>query len=94
MNKEITIIVNKLSSEVDNFNYAIFEDKHEQLIKEVVEVSEKFAIDFNKWIKNNFSLHQKGEKYYLRISSILWKDNTPTVLYSEKELLEIYKQRE
>jgi len=32
MRKEITVIVNRLSSEVDNFNYAIFEDKHDQLI--------------------------------------------------------------
>lgn len=55
--------------------------------------ADEFSIGFAEWIKNNFTLHQKGEKYYLRMNSILWKDNTPTILYSEKELLEMYKKQ-
>ena len=85
MNKEITVIVNKLSNEVDNFNYAIFEDKHDQLIKEVIEVSEKFAIKFAVWITFNCAIGGSKDGWYI-YKNQEWK--------TSDELLEIYKKEQ
>jgi len=63
-----------------------------ETLNELSEIAENFAIGFAEWIKINFALHQKREKYCALISSVLWKANEPTILYSEKELLEIYKK--
>lgn len=87
MNKEITVIVNKLSSEVDNFNYAIFEDKHEQLIKEVVEVSEEFAILFADWILNNmFEMRTDNHQDW-------WGKLNEEKDYTSKDLLNLFKNK-
>ena len=88
MNKEITVIVNKLSSEVDNFNYAIFENKHEQLINEVIGVSEKFAIDFADWILNNrFEMRTDNHQDW-------WGKLNEEKDYSSKELFNLFKNKE
>jgi len=81
MKKEITILVNKLSSEVDNFNYAVFEDKHEQLINEVIQISEKFAIDFAEWMFINYPNQYKVYRY-----------KEERGFYTTEKLLEMYKK--
>ena len=54
---------------------------------------EKFTIKMLIWLKQNFALHQKGEKYYPLINSVLWEANVPTILYTEIELVEIFKTK-
>ena len=87
MKKEITCLVNKLSSEVDNFNYAIFEDKHEQLIKEIVEVSKKNSIDFAEWIL--FERLEMRDDNHQR----WWGKLNEEKNYTSKELFEIFKNK-
>lgn len=53
MKKDLIFLINSLSSEVDNFNYAIFENKHDELIEKSVEIAENFAIGLVEWISVN-----------------------------------------
>ena len=79
MNNDLIFLINRLSTEVDNFNYAIFEDKHDELIVKITEITEKFTIEFSKWLIKKCDFQKHGVWLYKGMEM------------TQEELLEAFK---